>query len=64
MPFRDPSLDLYHTVGVVSPSIVGVCKCFIFRCKISETVPLNKVPEWLNKLEDTRVGKAVMVNGR
>lgn len=36
----------------------------LFRCKITETVPLEKVPGALAKLEDVRVGKLVMVNTR
>ena len=35
-----------------------------FRCKVSETVPMDKVPEELSKLEDMRIGKVVMVNPR
>ena len=40
------------------------CALFIFRCKVTETVSLDKVPEELSKLEDTRIGKVVMVNSR
>lgn len=34
------------------------------KCKVSETVPLDKVPEKLSEIEDIRVGKMVMVNSK
>ena len=56
-----PGLGLHCFLGLICQITYDNDCYFFFRCKISETVPLDIVPDMLSKLEDVRVGKAVMV---